>query len=117
MTGLNLTALTPTFSRIDPVINYPGAAGFIPAAGFGNAPPNPTGTDTSTALIETGYLNIVRAVQCSIPTVVTRVQALRVTARSAAHAMCDWIKAGAKDDTDTATDDKKKVEPADKKNE
>jgi hypothetical protein len=29
--------------------------------------------------------------------------------------MRDWIKAGAKNDTETAADDKKKVEPADKK--
>jgi hypothetical protein len=35
--------------------------------------------------------DIVRAVQCSIPLVTTRDQALRVTARSAVHAMCDWI--------------------------
>lgn len=36
--------------------------------------------------------NIVRAVQCSIPSVQTREQALRITARSAVHAMCDYIK-------------------------
>ncbi len=36
--------------------------------------------------------DIVRAVQCSIPLVTTREQALRVAARSAVHAMCDWIK-------------------------
>jgi len=41
--------------------------------------------------------DIVRAVQCSIPAVTTREQALRVTARSAAHAMCDWIKSGGGD--------------------
>jgi uncharacterized membrane protein len=29
----------------------------------------------------------------------------------------EWIKAGAKNDTETAADDKKKVEPAEKKNE
>ncbi len=36
--------------------------------------------------------NIVKAVQCSLPSVTTRDEALRVTARSAAHAMSDWIK-------------------------
>jgi len=41
--------------------------------------------------------DIVRAVQCSIPAVRTREQALRVTARSAAHAMCDWITSGGED--------------------
>jgi len=38
--------------------------------------------------------NIVRAVQCSIPTVNTRALALRITARSCVHAMVDWIKSG-----------------------
>ena len=35
--------------------------------------------------------NIVLAVQRSLPSVTTREEALRVTARSAVHAMCDWI--------------------------
>ena len=35
--------------------------------------------------------NIIRAVQCSIPTVTTREAALEVTCRSAAHAMSDFI--------------------------
>ena len=34
--------------------------------------------------------NIVRAVQCSIPSVQTRDQALRVLARSIVHAMSDY---------------------------
>ena len=38
--------------------------------------------------------NIVKAVQCSIRSVSTRAEALQVTARSAVHAMCDWIKTG-----------------------
>ena len=38
--------------------------------------------------------NIVRAVQCSIPSVSTRAEALQITARSAVHAMCDWITSG-----------------------
>jgi len=38
--------------------------------------------------------NIVRAVQCSIPTVTTRAVALQITARSCVHAMVDWIKSG-----------------------
>ena len=37
--------------------------------------------------------NIVKAVQCSIPTVTTRAGAIEVTCRSAAHAMSDFIKA------------------------
>ena len=36
--------------------------------------------------------NILKAVQCSIPTVQTRSEALRILARSAAHAMTDYIK-------------------------
>ena len=36
--------------------------------------------------------NIVKAVQCSIPSVTTRDQALRITARSAVHAMSDYLK-------------------------
>jgi hypothetical protein len=35
--------------------------------------------------------DIVRAVRCSYPTVQTREEALKITARSAAHAMSDWI--------------------------
>ena len=38
--------------------------------------------------------NIVRAVRCSLPSVTTREEALRVTARSAVHALCDWVTAG-----------------------
>ena len=41
--------------------------------------------------------NIVRAVQCSIPTVTTRAVALPITARSCVHAMVDWIKSGGDD--------------------
>ena len=36
--------------------------------------------------------NIVKAVQCSIPSVQTRDQALRITARSAVHALSDYVK-------------------------
>ena len=36
--------------------------------------------------------DIVRAVRCSYPNVSTRDEALKITARSAAHAMSDWIK-------------------------
>ena len=36
--------------------------------------------------------NIVKAVQCSIPSVTTREEALRVTCRSAVHAMSDYVK-------------------------
>lgn len=36
--------------------------------------------------------NILKAVQCSIPTVSTRQEALEVTCRSAVHAMSDWVK-------------------------
>lgn len=42
--------------------------------------------------------NIVKAVQCSIPSVTTRQQAIEITCRSAAHAMSDWIRAHAKQD-------------------
>lgn len=38
--------------------------------------------------------NIVRAVQCSIPSVQTREQALQILCRSAVHAMSDFIKNG-----------------------
>jgi len=37
--------------------------------------------------------NIVRAVQCSVPTVVTRVDALDVLCRSLVHAMQDYVRA------------------------
>jgi hypothetical protein len=36
--------------------------------------------------------NILKAVQCSLPSVKTREEALEVTCRSAAHAMSDFIK-------------------------
>ena len=36
---------------------------------------------------------IVRAVQCSIPSVTTRAQALDVVCRSCVHAMCDFLVA------------------------
>jgi hypothetical protein len=36
--------------------------------------------------------NILKAVQCSLPNVTTREEALEVTCRSAAHAMSDFIK-------------------------
>ena len=38
--------------------------------------------------------DIVGAVRQSIPDVRTRYEALRITARSAVHAMVDWIKSG-----------------------
>lgn len=38
--------------------------------------------------------NILKAVQCSIPSVDTREEALDVTCRSAVHAMSDWIVSG-----------------------
>lgn len=41
--------------------------------------------------------DIVRAVRCSVPTVQTRDEALKITARSAARAMCDWIKGGGRE--------------------
>lgn len=37
--------------------------------------------------------DILRAVQCSIPSITTRDEALYVTCRSAIHAMSDYIKA------------------------
>lgn len=36
--------------------------------------------------------NILKAVQCSIPTVTTHEQALEITCRSAAHALSDYVK-------------------------
>jgi len=44
--------------------------------------------------------DIVRAVQCSFPTVQSRDAALTITARSAVHAMCDWIKSGGEERQD-----------------
>ena len=44
--------------------------------------------------------DIVRAVRCSYPTVQTREEALKITARSAAHAMSDWIKSGGEERQD-----------------
>lgn len=41
--------------------------------------------------------NIVRAVQCSVPSVTTRDQALRITARSIAHALSDFALATDRD--------------------
>ena len=38
--------------------------------------------------------NIVRAVQCTFPDVTDRREALQVTARSAVHALCDYVKRG-----------------------
>lgn len=36
--------------------------------------------------------DILKAVRCSIPSVTTREEALRVTCRSAAHALSDYVK-------------------------
>lgn len=36
--------------------------------------------------------NILRAVQCSIPSVKTRAEALQILCRSAVHAMSDYVK-------------------------
>jgi hypothetical protein len=36
--------------------------------------------------------DIVKAVQCSVPSVTTRAAALEVLARSATHALCDFVK-------------------------
>jgi hypothetical protein len=36
--------------------------------------------------------NILKAVQCSIPSVTTREEALEITCRSASHALSDYIK-------------------------
>ena len=44
--------------------------------------------------------DIVRAVRCTYPTVQTREEALQITARSAAHAMSDWIKSGGEERQD-----------------
>jgi hypothetical protein len=43
---------------------------------------------------EGGGTAIIRAIQCSFPAVTTREAALRITARSCVHAMCDWIRNG-----------------------
>lgn len=37
--------------------------------------------------------DIVKAINCTFPAVTTREAALRITARSAVHAMCDFLKA------------------------
>ena len=37
--------------------------------------------------------NILKAVQCSLPSVTTREEAIEVTCRSAAHALSDYVKA------------------------
>lgn len=37
--------------------------------------------------------NIVKAVQCSFPSVTTRQEALDITCRSAVHALSDFVKA------------------------
>lgn len=42
--------------------------------------------------------NIVKAVQCSLPTVQTRAEALEVLARSATHALSDYVKRSAASD-------------------
>lgn len=42
--------------------------------------------------------NIVKAVQCSLPSVQTRDEALEVTCRSCAHAMSDYLAAEAPSD-------------------
>jgi len=36
--------------------------------------------------------NIIKAVQCSIPSVTTKEQALEITCRSACHALSDYVK-------------------------
>lgn len=50
--------------------------------------------ETLLTAVERAEGNIVRAVQCSIPSVGTRGEALEITARSAVHALSDFIKAG-----------------------
>lgn len=42
---------------------------------------------------EGGGTAIIRAVQCSIPSVQTREKAIEVLCRSCAHALCDYVKA------------------------
>lgn len=42
--------------------------------------------------VERAEGNIIKAVQCSIPNVTTRREALEITARSAVHRMCDYVK-------------------------
>jgi len=37
--------------------------------------------------------NILKAVQCSIPSVTTREEAIEITCRSAAHALSDYVRA------------------------
>jgi hypothetical protein len=43
------------------------------------------------AAVERAEGNIVKAVQCSLPSITTRKAALEVTARSCVHALWDWI--------------------------
>ena len=38
--------------------------------------------------------NIVKAIQCSIPSITTRAQAIDVLCRSAVHAMSDFVRTG-----------------------
>ncbi len=47
------------------------------------------------ALVKVVEGDIVKAVQCSFPSVTTRKEALEITARSAVHRMCDYVKADA----------------------
>lgn len=44
--------------------------------------------------------NIIKAVQCSFPEITTRAQALDVLARSATHALCDFVRANGKTQAD-----------------
>lgn len=47
--------------------------------------------------VETAEGNLLKAVQCSIPSIDTREKALEVTCRSAARAMSDYIKTQGRD--------------------
>src|SRR5262245_32424257 len=63
VTGLNFFA-APTYTRLDTAINFPQAAGFVPASGFGLPQANPpglpgSGNNGGDAFLETGYLNVV----------------------------------------------------------
>lgn len=51
--------------------------------------------------VERAEGNIVKAVQCSIPSVSSRSDALTITARSCVHAMVDWVKAGGEERQDS----------------
>lgn len=44
--------------------------------------------------------NIIKAVQCSFPEITTRAQALDILARSATHALCDFVRANGKTQAD-----------------